>query len=243
MREKDITLDEMLYSSKILVSFLSKSYCGHAVKTFPKWTESQENSLAALENFISNKTDNHADCDDTQYVENFYPLLSFLATEKFDGLAILCEAANEGCTEMVKLLLGHEGIDANQTNSLLNWTPLSFAAHNGNEAMVKILLAHEGTDVNLVSEDSAPPLCLAAQQGHTAIVSLLLAHSKIDAQKSNKYGRTALDFAIYGGKPDVVALLMAHNRMDPIVRFSISPTQRAHQSSPSDAASIIHHFR
>ena len=86
----------------------------------------------------------------------------------------LCEAANYGQTEVIKLLLAAPGIDVNKADKN-GETPLYRAAYYGRTECVKLLLAAPGIDVNKASRYGRTPLYQAGSMGHTEIVKLLKA--------------------------------------------------------------------
>ena len=65
-----------------------------------------------------------------------------------DGRTPLSWAAENGHSEVVKLLLEKEGIDLDSKDIEYGQTPLSWAAENGHSEVVKLLLEKEGIDLD-----------------------------------------------------------------------------------------------
>jgi ankyrin repeat protein len=127
-------------------------------------------------------------------------------------------AAGRGHDEVVKLLLGKEGIDVNFKDSG-GRTPLLWAAAKGHDKVVKLLLGKEGIDVNfkdsggrtpLYSADSYgwTPLSRAAAKGHDKVVKLLLGKEGIDVNSADSERCTPLSRAVAKGHDEVVKLLL-----------------------------------
>jgi len=107
-------------------------------------------------------------------------------------------AAQNGHTEVVKLLLAYKG-DVNASKHTNGVTPLFIAAQNGRTVIVKLLLANKA-DVNASRHtNDVTPLYIAAQNGRTVIVKLLLAN-KADVNASRHTDGYAVDslFVSYG---------------------------------------------
>ncbi|KAB5578342.1 ankyrin repeat protein, partial [Coniochaeta sp. 2T2.1] len=86
----------------------------------------------------------------------------------------LLAAADNGHTEVVKLLLTSERVKANpNARSIDGRTPLSVAAARGYEEIVKLLLEWKDIDLDMPGFDGRTPLSMATDSGHEAIVSLI----------------------------------------------------------------------
>ncbi len=130
-----------------------------------------------------------------------------------DGWTPLYNAAWEGQTECVKLLLAAPDIDVNKaTNN--GWTPLYNAAWEGQTECVKLLLAAPPIDVNKANNDGTTPLNKAAWKGHSECVKLLLAAPGIDVNKADNDGWTPLYWAAREGHSECVKLLLAAPGID-----------------------------
>jgi len=145
-------------------------------------------------------------------------------------------AAEVGHLEIVTVLLGHDGIDANE-GGRFSQTALHWAAGNGDAEIVTALLRHVGIDVNKGNTDGQTPLHLAAvgpkipprvlfdgtidrsgrcwtalhwaaKERHAKIVTALLGHDGIDASKADRYGQTALHCAAEYGNAEIVSALL-----------------------------------
>lgn len=124
-------------------------------------------------------------------------------------------AAEKGCAECVKLLLGKgadpNAVDGNKNISLNGGayngyrTPLHFAAAEGHTECVDLLLGKEA-DPNAVDGYKETPLHKAAKNGHAACIKLLL-DAKADPNKKNWYGLTPLNVAKNNNKKECVEIL------------------------------------
>jgi ankyrin repeat protein len=128
----------------------------------------------------------------------------------------LMAASYKGHTDIVVLLLAHEGVDVNQGKPTNGMTALLFASVEGYADTVALLLGHEGVDVNQgTTDDGMTALMWASYNGHADVVALLLAHEGVDVnQGRTDDGQTALMWASQVGHADIVALLLAHEGVD-----------------------------
>jgi ankyrin repeat protein len=149
------------------------------------------------------------------------------------GYSVLMEAAREGHTEMVLLLVDRKA-RLNQRNAvgetalmlaafkgnldsvkllhgrggeLTNpgWTALHYAAFQGQTAVAKYLLENQA-NVNARAPSGITPLMAGARNGHYDVVKLLLTQAA-DPSLKNDAGATALQWAAKGGNSDIVQLL------------------------------------
>ncbi len=152
----------------------------------------------------------------------------------------LTEAAKNGHSECVRLLLSAPGIKVNHGE------PLCLAAKNGHAECVKLLLAAPGIAVNRefhptvwclpdltfsgysVQYDRtySYPLSLAAKNGHVECVKLLLAVPGIDVNLGSP-----LELAAENGHAECVKLLLAALGID--VNREFHPTVRCLPDLPS----------
>ena len=125
--------------------------------------------------------------------------------------APLMLAARDGHIEIMKVLLAHARVDANQASSDTGRTSLWVACYSGYAAVVKLLLAHAGIFPNQARTDSGKtPLYIACQNGHAAVVKLLLAHDGIAVNKATDMGVTPICIACTAGHSAIVKLLLVH---------------------------------
>ena len=120
-------------------------------------------------------------------------------------------ACQKGHTEVVRLLLAHDGIAVNRARLVGGTTSLYVACLKGHTEVVRLLLAHDRIDVNkALTSDGATPLLIACQISHTEVVRLLLAHDGIDTNAATTDdGATPLIIACQEGHTEVVRLLLA----------------------------------
>ena len=77
-----------------------------------------------------------------------------------------------GHLDVVRELLGADGIQANQANQK-SQTPINIAADSGHVDVVRLLLSVPGIDVTTKDAWGTTPLEIARESGHGAVVSLL----------------------------------------------------------------------
>ena len=117
--------------------------------------------------------------------------------------SVLHEAASEGRTEIVQLLLAHDA-DPNAINKASE-TPLHWAVRKGHTEIVKLLLDHKANP-NAADEKQHTPLHEAAFRGQKESAELLLA-AKADVNAKDKAGKTPLFYANDEGHKDIADLL------------------------------------
>jgi hypothetical protein len=125
-------------------------------------------------------------------------------------------AAENGDTDVVKLLLDTGEVDVDAKNVQNGRTALSYAAESGHVAVVKSLLETGRVDVDAKDrQNRRTALSYAAQNGHEAVVKLLLNTGKVDVDiKDIQHGRTALLYASENGHEAVVKLLLESGKID-----------------------------
>jgi ankyrin repeat protein len=128
----------------------------------------------------------------------------------------LMAASYKGHTDIVVLLLAHEGVDVNQGRTDDGQTALMIASMVGHAGIVALLLAHEGVDVNQgTTADGMTALMIASYHVHADVVALLLAHEGVEVRTALMWARRA---DVVPGTPRVlarvavVALIRAHER-------------------------------
>ncbi|KAL3475164.1 hypothetical protein BJX99DRAFT_259631 [Aspergillus californicus] len=119
------------------------------------------------------------------------------------GETPLIFAAGTGQTEIVSLLLTHNGVDP-ELRDWLHRTPLSHAAENGHQNTVDLLLSTPGVNPNSRDKHGSPLLFHAARGGHTAIVQTLLPLGTINSDDIH----SAFLAAVQSGRHEVVRLLI-----------------------------------
>jgi ankyrin repeat protein len=129
-----------------------------------------------------------------------------------DGDTPLLRAVANRNVTVVRLLLGHHGVDVDLPGKG-SCTPLLRAAKLWHSLLVKCLLQHRAVDVNARDANGGSSLWWAVSQGREAIVELLLEHPNIDldAGMREAYGSLAetspLAIARRRGRPRVVTML------------------------------------
>ena len=90
-------------------------------------------------------------------------------------------ASANGHVQVVKMLLGVQGINVSPVNDTGN-TPLHYASLNGKREVVELLIAHKA-DPNVRNDVGRIALEDALQTGHSDIAELLAPLSKLDDDK------------------------------------------------------------
>jgi ankyrin repeat protein len=106
----------------------------------------------------------------------------------------LSYAAEEGHTDMVKMLLGQESIDVNMTGED-GKAAISWAATNGHEDIVRLLLAADNIDKVPRDKRGRRPIFEAVEGGYMSIVHLLLDAGPVDIWETDSLGCSALNLA------------------------------------------------
>ncbi len=122
-----------------------------------------------------------------------------------DKSTVLLYAAEDGCSDMVELLLKN-GASLDIQNKR-GTTALIAATLDGHSDVVRILLEN-GANINIQDNDGCTALIVASQDGHAETVEELLRHKDIDVNIKNKNGSTALVLAAGWGHSKVVELLL-----------------------------------
>ncbi|KAJ3316624.1 hypothetical protein HDU76_001666 [Blyttiomyces sp. JEL0837] len=135
-------------------------------------------------------------------------LLGFVKDVNDEVSGVLGDAALSGDIDIVRLLLGVEGIDPTVYENFA----LAVAVREGHLDIVRLLLSVEGVDP---SADDNYALIVAATEGHTETVRLLLSVDGVDpcAKDNNAIRNAAAE-----GHADVVELLLSVEGIDPCAK-------------------------
>ena len=120
------------------------------------------------------------------------------------------DAAGEGHSEIITLLLDRGGVDINQVvgedhEEQPGSTALLLASLEGREETIKVLIKR-GADVNKASTCGETPVAAASTGGHADAVHVLL-KAGADANAADNEGYTALIGAAEGGCLEVIRVL------------------------------------
>ncbi len=129
------------------------------------------------------------------------------------GRTPLSLAAANGHEDMVQLLLGRCGADADSQDSC-GQTPLSLAAANGHYKVVELLLRQGGIALDSRDNSGRTPFNWAALYGQYEVVKLLLRHGGIAVDSRDDVGGTPLTCAAENGHHEVAELLRSHGGTD-----------------------------
>lgn len=118
----------------------------------------------------------------------------------------LSRAAENGNSEVVRLLVDRSDVDADSKDS---WerTPLSYAAEGGHLAIAKLLVGRDDVDVDAKDISCRTPLSYAAQRGHLEVVKLLADREDVNADSKDYFGRTPICYAARNRHLDITRLL------------------------------------
>ena len=151
-----------------------------------------------------------------------------MAESEYTEMALFLWAIRKHYRKIVVVLLGHKGMEVNETE-LEYWSPLGVVARHGSAEVINILLS-EGIDKETRCNGWAI-LQLASGAGHQAVVERLLdAGADVNADPAYHSGRTALQAAAGEGHQAVVArLLKAHANVNakPAYKFGRTALQAA----------------
>jgi ankyrin repeat protein len=118
--------------------------------------------------------------------------------------------------DVVRLLLGQEGIDVNQQKVDSGRTALCEAAYLGHVEAAKLILEREDIDINLPDNDGQTALFWACNNNCLEMVNLLLERDDIDPNpRAINWGCTLLAHACRaGGSIAIVRWLLSHSRYE-----------------------------
>lgn len=135
------------------------------------------------------------------------------ATDK-NGKTPLHWAAENGCTEVVELLLGTKQADLTMRDFEKGWEPLYWAIQNDHAGVVNLLLPDSSLeDTNMEDKTDETPMLFAAQAGSTKVVELLLTTDTIDLNvEDERMGAIALHWAVVCGHTEVFSLLLSKTK-------------------------------
>jgi Ankyrin repeats (3 copies) len=125
-----------------------------------------------------------------------------------------------GDEEIIKLLLSHPKVKANQVDTH-GYGPLHYAAKTGRANIVKPLLAHPKIKVNQADGSGITPLTYACMNDSRDVdtVKAFLAHPKVDVNATDKLGTTALMWMMSTAAPtDIVKAIFAHPKINLTLR-------------------------
>ena len=123
------------------------------------------------------------------------------------GYTPLMKAAENGHTEVVRLLLASGKVYPNAVTRLDDRTALSFAAEKGHVEIVRLLIPKTGI-INGGASFGYTALMWASSNGHAEVVRLLIAARAWVGLQTFRHGITALMLAAENGHTAVVRLLL-----------------------------------
>jgi ankyrin repeat protein len=126
-----------------------------------------------------------------------------------NGFCAISHAAIRGNENIMRMLLGREGIDVN-IKDRLSGTPLSYSASGGHEALVRLLLRTGKANISAYGES----LQLAAASGHRAVFQHLIGAANIDLNPDVANMHASLLLAAENGHESIVEMLLHTGRVD-----------------------------
>ncbi|KAL3417130.1 hypothetical protein PVAG01_11130 [Phlyctema vagabunda] len=125
------------------------------------------------------------------------------------GLTPLLLAVHKRHTEIVRLLLEHEGSPNVKAKDKNGWTVLHHALSGWDEREMVDLLVKHGADVNAPSTDGTTPLHCAVNNNKLHGAQLLL-QQKAATEVRDTAGRSPMYMAVTKNRHDMVGLLLRH---------------------------------
>jgi len=153
------------------------------------------------------------------------------------GTTPLHVAANEGLTEIAKLLI-EAGADVNAHGDH-GWTPMHYALSSHYNSDVVELLAQHGASMEALTDDGNMPIHVAARDGgKDAVAYAIVFGSEVDAR--NRDGNTPLAVAAWYGRADAAKMLIGagadiHSKNN----VGSTPLDEALRAGKSEMATII----
>ena len=121
---------------------------------------------------------------------------------------MLINAAEQGDTNKVKLLINLKGIDLNATD-VHGTTALMYACQNDHIKIVEILVNQKDINLNIRDGDGESAITHAIRSNHFNIVKILATQKSIDLNAKYNYGRSILIYAILKDHTETVKMLVA----------------------------------
>jgi ankyrin repeat protein len=155
---------------------------------------------------------------------------------RFDGVAPINVAAQNGDEEITKLLLG-AGADPN-IEVFQGLTPIVIAADKGHVLVAKSLV-EAGANVNHQTLDGTTPLYLASQRGYAQLVEILL-NGGADPNIARVKNEAALHAAAFRGFTSIVKMLLVYGADSSVVREDgVTPLILAVHVGKADVTQIL----
>ena len=131
-----------------------------------------------------------------------FAIFSFLITVTANAEMSLSKAVLSGDIQQVQNIINNGAdINAIDSDSFRDETPLFLASKKGNARIVQFLLSN-GADHSIKAISGATPLRIAVQKGHIDVVNLLL-KAKADPKKdTDEYGRSPIVWAFLYARKD-----------------------------------------
>merc|ERR1712063_143686 len=107
--------------------------------------------------------------------------------------------------DQIKALIA-SGEDVNQTDDVVNQSPLHTAAFYNDFAIVKLLVSNKA-NVNQSISKRCTPLMIAVEKGHTSIAKYLI-QSGTDLSITNKQGFNSLHKAAVTGNSEILSSIL-----------------------------------
>ncbi|RPA92058.1 hypothetical protein L873DRAFT_1794522 [Choiromyces venosus 120613-1] len=123
-------------------------------------------------------------------------------------------AAENGNTEVVKLLLSREDVELDASDFRAR-TPLFIPVLNYHEAVVRVLLSRHDIYLNSLDSSRETPLSVLLTRGQVAVVNLLLGRRDIILDRLGRVGSSAIDLATWCGHEEMLRILPAREDTDP----------------------------
>ena len=162
----------------------------------------------------------HAELGDLSQVEDLLSEGADVNGVDEYGWTALMKASNEGHADVVRALVGVDGIDVNAVSKVGRATALMRASAMGHADVVKVLVEVAGIDVNARNKDGRTALMSACAMGDSEVVNALLETPGIDVNATSREGETALALAQSHGHVDVAEVLASRTPLSWIPSLS-----------------------
>tara|TARA_A100001015_G_C15041416_1_gene739892 strand:+ start:1390 stop:2310 length:921 start_codon:yes stop_codon:yes gene_type:complete len=127
----------------------------------------------------------------------------------YEDWTTLMMSCHFGHTELVRYLLGCDGINVNMEDGLER-TSLLLACSTGKIEVVKLLFAHGDVNVNKRDRYLRTALHTACRYGQIEVVKKIISHPKCEVNKIDLHGMTAYNVAATEGYGEIAKLIKNH---------------------------------
>ncbi|CAH0387286.1 unnamed protein product [Bemisia tabaci] len=139
-------------------------------------------------------------------VKNLFSVFGFNWQELAGGYLLVCTAAEQGFTDIVKFLI-ENGAEVKDFIKAFENTPLHFAVLNNKLELIKILL-DKGVSIDEKNQHCQTPLLIAIEKGFVEIAKFLVKNGAQVNAANNGNSDTPLHFAVQHNSSELVEMLV-----------------------------------